>query len=690
MPLEIGDKKLIPAPLVTIQRAMSFAPDGRPLNNTYNVTLQGTLLPNRGSPLSYGWHTGIGDPDNEAFTTDTDKFNSLLLKQEFLRDALAATGYKIAYSAPGFEAVEFYPRFNSINFTPGIWVIKSDYEVSLETSEIQKVNTTSDVISLGSGLAGLNLTAISDDYSIKEKDDGTEILEVSRNISATAAFKFGASGNREPWENARTWVLGRKRDVPFGTGYINVISPTGLVYASGTSYNLIEEETINQFGGQYSLNQRYIFHYRNYIETRTVSKTYDPNKGGAGGPDVVRIAVNGNIIGLDPNNIPANKLANASGYWITATGLIGPSVGAIGRPINTEVQLDLQNGTIEYSLNFINNSGIYYSHTYDVSYQTGQDNPSVVINGTIEGYTPDDYYSGSTANYTKFDNAATGWAAVSPTLKTLAFAYPNITPSGNLFGDYPLTKSVSFNKANGSITYTYNYAFTSGLTSKFQHAYTIDLETANATPSTNYAGLLCNVTVNGAITGFEDTGSSSKLENARLGWNTVHSTLYTLANAEYSLLGTNKPALGSGFLKKNIGIDTKAGVVTYSVGFANNRPTSSSGVAVEDVQVEDVNPSDIAVVQYIPGRSSGPILQNIATTTERRRNVTILLTLYPKSTTPFYYDYNDKSIPATIASGILANYVPAGIRGSGYFFTGDSENWSWLTGFYTRTINILY
>ena len=690
MPLEIGDKKLIPAPLVNIQRQMTFAADGRPLNSLYNVSLQGTILPNKGSPTSYGWHIGLGDPADESFSTDTDKFNSILLKQEWLRDAFASTGYKLSYSAPGFEAVEFYPKFNGITFTPGTWVIKCDYEVSLETPEIQKVNTNSDAITFGSGYAGLNLTAISDDYSIKERDDGTEILEISRNISATAGFNFGASGTRQPWENARLWVLGRKRDVPFGTGYINVISSTGYVYSSGVSYNLIEEESINQLGGQYSLAQRFIFHYRNYIETRTVSKTFDPNKGGAGGPDVVRININGQIIGLDPNNIPANKLANASGYWVSATGLIAASVGAIGRPLTSDVTMDLQNGTVNYAMNFINNSGIYYTHTYDVSYQTGQDNPSVTINGTIEGYTPDDYYSGAGSYYSKFDNAATGWAAISPTLKTLAFAYPSIIASGSLFGDNPLTRNVSFNKANGTINYTYNFAYTSGASNTYQHSYSIDLETSNATPSVNYAGVGCTVTVNGAITGFDTGNPQSKVDNARTGWTAIHSTLYALANAEYYLLGTNKPALASGFTRKTIGVDTKGGVVTYSVGFANNRAASSSGVAVEDVQIDDVNPQDLFAIQNIPGRLTGPIIQNIATTTEYRRNINIVLTMFPKGASPYYWSYSDKSTPAAIASGIIAGLVPAGIRGSGYWFAGDSEAWNYLGGLYSRNVSIVY
>lgn len=691
MPLSIGDKKLIPAPLVTIQRQINFAPDGSPLNTSYNISLDGTLLPNKGSPTSYGWHVGMGEPASESFAEDTEKFNAILLKQEWLREALAATGWKLSYSAPGLEPVECYPTLQNINFTPGIWVIKSDYQVSLQTSELQKTNTNSDLVSFGSGYNNLNLTSVADDFSVKERDDGTEILEVTRQISATSAFRFSASGNPEPWKNARTWVLARKASVPFNSGFIDVIFATGLVYSSGTSYNLIEEESINQLAGQYSLSQKFLFHYRNYIDNRVVSRNTENPRLGDGAPTVTTITVNGTIVGLDANAVPANKYANASGYWATASGLIGSSVGAVGNPTTYNVTSNFNEGIIEYQMSFINNSGSYYKHNYDVSYNVNQENPTVTINGTIEGYTPDDFYYGTAPYYTKFDNAVSGWAVVSGIVKSLAFSYSSLTPTGSLFSNSPLNRSISYNKPQGTINYTYVYAYTSGVNTNYQHTYTIDLSTDNANPNVNYAGVGASVTVNGEIIGLDSSGFTSKIANAKTGWSAIHPTLYSLANAEYSLLGTYAPTLASGFARKSISLDTIGGKLGYSVTFNNNQfMSSSSGVAVEDVQVEDVNPNDVFAVHIIPGRSSGPIIQNIATTTEYRRTVNINLTMYPKGSTPYYWSYSDKSVPATIASGILATLVPAGIRGSGYWFAGDTESWNFKGGLYSRAVNITY
>lgn len=136
-------------------------------------------------------------------------------------------------------------------------------------------------------------------------------------------------------------------------------------------------------------------------------------------------------------------------------------------------------------------------------------------------------------------------------------------------------------------------------------------------------------------------------------------------------------------------MDERNGSISYTASFNNFPPNSHPLVAVEDVSVEDVNPQDIHAIQIIPGRSIGPIIQNIGTISERRRNINISLTLYP-SGSPWYFTYSNKSLPATIASGIVTGLLPPGIRASGWWIAGDTENWNWRNGFYTRSLSIVY
>jgi hypothetical protein len=684
MPLQIDNKKVIPAPLVTIQKRIEFADDGSPLNTLYNITLQGTMLPQRGSPRSNGWWTGAGDPPDESFSDDNDKFNSILQKQDFLREGFSASGYKLSYSPPGLTPVECYPKLTNINFTNGTWVIKCDYTIELEARTINKVGTADDEIFYGSGYLGLNLKRVSDDFSIREKDDGSDIMEVTRTISAVADYRYSDNGPNSPWENARTWVTYRKINFPFTSGLISIGS--GI---SGQSYNKIEQESINKLAGSYALTQTFLFHSQNYIDNRKITKTDTPVRLGDGGPSIRNISIAGSITGLDPNNIPVNKFNNASGYWNSITGTLAGTVGAVGRAISSTTVEDRTNGLIDYNVEYINNSGSTYTHIYDVNSIFTGDYPVVSINGTIEGITPDSLYHGSGADYTKFDNALEGWIVVSGTLKTLAFAHPELTPSGSLFSNTPYGRNISFNKPNGTISYNYTFLYTSGSSINYQHTYNIDISADNA-PNSTIGGIFNNITVNGQIIGIDTSGPSSKIENAKTAWNTIKSTIFSTANNEFSLIGTNIPILNSGFIRRTISLDNKAGILSYSSVFNNWPFPTDSKVAVEDVSVEDVSPADIFAIQIIPGRSAGPIIQNLDTHSEYRRNINITLTMFPKIASPYYWTYSDKSTPSNIASGILSGLLPPGIRTSGYWFAGNSETWTPKAGLFTQTVNIVY
>jgi hypothetical protein len=114
-------------------------------------------------------------------------------------------------------------------------------------------------------------------------------------------------------------------------------------------------------------------------------------------------------------------------------------------------------------------------------------------------------------------------------------------------------------------------------------------------------------------------------------------------------------------------------------------------VAIEDITVEDTNPSMLFAVQNIPGRIAGPIIQNINTISERRRTVNISLTMYPKSTPPYYWSYSDKdSVLSALSSGLISTVAPTGDRGVHWWIAGDSENWSFKNGFYTRNVSFVF
>lgn len=684
----IDNKKLIPAPFISFNKECNFTPDGRPLNSNYRISLQGTLLPERGSPSSTGFFTDNGDPANEIFTTDIEQHDALLAKQELLREALTTPGFKLSYFPSGLTRVETYPVLRSISFEPGTWTTLSRYSVELDAKTFNRSGTVAyeDIIPLSA--SGLFLSSVSDTWNIKERDDGSDIIEVSRNVSAVGFTNYvsGAIVGQEAWRNAKTWVSGRINSVGMEINYFNLptgISPTG-------KYNLITEEAIDKVGGSYSIAQRFIMSNRTYIEQINVQRTTEYPLDQDNGPIVERITVNGNIQGLDPDNIPANKLSAAQAYWATRQSLIATQVGAYGSGINTNYTENQILGTIDYSVNFINNSGTIYKHNYDVSFAFNNDTPVVTINGTIQGITNDGFFQ---TNNVRFANAVSGFQIIQPQLRDLAFVYGGTlfgsTSSSGSYSSVPINKSISYNKPLGSINYSYGFNFlTTGSVDKlYLDTYSIDLSSQNNTATT--AGYGCTVTINGTIQGMTtDDNPNTRFTNAETGWSTIQGLLFARASGEYSKLGGTTPNLNNRVVTKSVTANRPGGSIGYSYTFNNTLAPINSQVAVADVTIEETWPQDVIAIQIIPGRSSGPIIQNIGTKTEYRRAINVTLTMYPKS--GGYWNFTDRSTPRDIASGYIASGVlDLGVNGSGWFLTGKSENWDWKNGLFSTSVNVV-
>lgn len=696
----INNKRLVPAPVVGINKNFIFTPDGRPISSTVSLSIKGTLLPNRGSPSSTGWHTNTtSSPNDELFNnTDSTKFDCLLAKEELLRGELSVTGVSIRFEPTGLTAVTAYGKIKSMSFDPDLWVIRSNYNIEFEAGMINRGTGNFYEDTFGLNASGLFLTACADNVTVSEREDGTGVKDITRALTATSNAVYGSGAipgsGVEPWMNAKAWCLDRLAQFPIVSGDY-YLTPTG------TQYNVITTESVDRFGGTYSLNQRYIYNVTNYTEQRSVSRTYEYNLTGNEGPSNLRIVVNGTIQGLDPSNIAANKIANARTYYnMIATG-IANLYGASGSATTNNYTEDLNQGSLTYSFNYTNATGSTYRHDYDVNYQVGEDGkPQLTIAGSIEGYTVSSYWQ-DTQN--KFNLAVSGWQVVKPTLKSLATAYNTViggTGTGgatisSYFTDYPINKSTSFNKPNGVINYSYVFGFagSGNAANTYIDEYTVELNSPNSPGTTTNAGYLRNATINGKIQGVNNSNIDDptfRFNNAAAGFSTVVALAYTRAN-EYSttLLGANSPALTNRILNKAVTYDKVGGNISYVFTYNNYEAPASSSVAVQDVTVDDVNPVDVFVEQAIPGRTAGPIFQDIGTLTSKRRSISIAMTLYPKSGSA-YWAYSDRDTIFQIASGVLTSYIPAGTRKVDWWITGNSEKWDPKNGFYTLDYAIVY
>jgi len=691
MTLWINNKRIVPAPLVTINKQGIFSDDGRLVNTQYQIGLRGTLLPDMGSPRVSGWHASETDVPNDTTIVTVDaSHNAILLKQEYMRELFANTGLYFYYAPSGQNAVECYARLNAISFDPGVWVQKCDYTIDLSANYLNKVGSSGIEDNWYLNSSGYGLVRVSDSFSIARREDSLTSYNIARTVAATAQTVWNVSGiaNGEAWKNAKAWVTARITSVGMEDNYFNL--PTGTISMTGYS-NFIEEETVDKTAGSYTVTQRYNYGTQPYIENRRVSKSTQYPLLGDLSATITNISVNGTIQGFSTGNSVSGRLVNAYTYWNSIKDVLGSLVGAYGSGQLISLDEDWTNGTLSYGINYVNNTGSFYRHSYDVSFNNDTSSvPSVTIAGQIEGITLDGFWG---PNGEKFNAAITGWQALQPTLKTLAFAYGNNTIFGSgltasNFSNNPVAKTISHNKPNGVISYSYTFGYTEGSAGDaYTNIYSIDVSTQNAI-GTN-GGYLVNATINGTVQGLQTSDSpSGRYDNASAAWSTVLGTIYNTVSGYVATYAPNTPGIKNRPVTRQISVNRNAGQIGYNFTYNNSLQASGTNVAIADISVEEVWPQDVVVPQIIPGRAAGPIIQNIGTKTEYRRNVSVTLIMGPNGTT--HWTFSDRTGPRGVASGYFSNVMAdLGVYGTDWFIVGKNENWDWKNGVFNASFSTI-
>jgi hypothetical protein len=275
-------KYISPAPLYSLSENYVRTTDGTVLSSQFELTLNGTLLPDRGSPGPTGqFFTSLATAEavDPSINTDDKKFGSLLKKQRALRDLFTINpGEPNTGSATTKVVAEYLleiktddgttsvlkckPQISSISFADAIHVVKTDYTITILTNEIlidgyTPVNPTFSQ----SEFSGFNLKSASDSVTVSSDNDFENSYSVTRTVSAQSykafATEYAATGNYNPYIKARNWV--EKKVVE--TGLVNPITIYGL-YAPKSGYEYVGHQTSeqsDQYAGSYSVQQTWKF-----------------------------------------------------------------------------------------------------------------------------------------------------------------------------------------------------------------------------------------------------------------------------------------------------------------------------------------------------------------------------------------------------------------------------------------------
>jgi len=427
---------LIPAPFVNISRDPIKTGDGRVIGVNFSITLTGTLLDSKGSPVARKDNSNLfdfedpsvsaslGGPYGEFYTGSTagtgskalsqvistdKKMKAILRKQEAIRNLFSQDGQTIEIvPVDGDHPIKLNPRVLSINFSEGNWVERCEYTIQLEADTLyaegfsNKRDDDSDPAQphiLGSGKY---ISVFSEDWSIENNEQAESntvpnTYRMTHNINATGKRHYDSNGDlvAEAWQQARDVVhsyLGT--DYPslppfMGSGSLCLSEKYG-------GFNQSRTERIDEANGTYGVVETWLLSSGNALETyNTTIRT------GSQDP-FITIAIDGNITGLntvsacDRGALATTPLPTSTAYQnaflkyqdLTASGLFGinssvfkranTSVGVEmnGNPLSVSVASNESQGTIAYNLEFNNRP---------LNCVTGAISENITINDTYPG-----------------------------------------------------------------------------------------------------------------------------------------------------------------------------------------------------------------------------------------------------------------------------------------------------------------
>jgi len=375
-----GDYEFSPVPILSLQKELVKEDDGTIIGTTFQGTLDGVVTPVPGE-------AGIVNVDTLA---------------DELRDAFAIEGKKFEIACGSSIILRSYPRVNGITFEPtnDNWVYTMAFEITLEWDEDDNAEDSSlytEYPYLRSANEDWSLEFIEDKNKFSWTANGTYEqsplqLRVTHNVSAVGKrhFRSGVAEaetgtqyvnlEKEAWQQAQDFVKNRVGWSPidtddfteiYGTGMLGGHNVINLTMSSFVPYNHMRTKTINEAGGEFSINETWLV-----METGT---------------------------GIQPG---------------------------ITEDFTATIQTSVEDGLSQVNLE-----------------------------GTIQGLEDRSYGTGEgdfTISTTKYDNAETGWSAISGQLYNRAKHVADTESVSNL-NLTPKSTSVGRNPHAGTISYSYEY-----------------------------------------------------------------------------------------------------------------------------------------------------------------------------------------------------------------------------------------
>lgn len=319
IPVIYDSKKIIPAPLISIEKEYVRNEAGKFKKVQFVVTAKGTIVAYKGSPDGDGnfWTLSGYPPDTDpVIAADVDKRLALLRNKMGALSNLFCNQNKLFEIQPydGSAPITFVPRVRNISFTEGIWVDKVDYTITMET----------DRINFGTFTLCANEESTDEDveetWQIEANDEKGRSYKVIHTVSADAKDEYDPAGTGTLLRAG--WIVARDDKVVPNLGFDDTIKLASLAKTfDGTwvQYNHIKSENIDEANGKYSLTESWVIYdggpyYEEYnVSTKTAADT---------GQNTV--SIDGTITGYNTEDEPGlgDAYDNAEDGWTTIQALL--------------------------------------------------------------------------------------------------------------------------------------------------------------------------------------------------------------------------------------------------------------------------------------------------------------------------------------------------------------------------------
>lgn len=265
---------LSPVQAYSINKEASVLPNGQCVRPVFNISIEGTLMANYGSPTSNGSFGCFTDNNCETIPQD-EWFDSLSTKQCALYD-LFKDSYKPLELGTQFTA---YPRVTNVSINDTTNPQLFTYSISLEADDIY---CDGDPL-VGTGCPGIlsyedNWDINYDEAEYIREFGQNRLFKISHNFSAVGVGIRGPDGwIKSPFDCARDFV---KSNTGSHVGIENKVLIDGVSFTgddiimAGTHvhklYNYYESHSFDNVTSSYTVSESWIAATGDFIESYTV------------------------------------------------------------------------------------------------------------------------------------------------------------------------------------------------------------------------------------------------------------------------------------------------------------------------------------------------------------------------------------------------------------------------------------